>query len=145
MIREEVITDETLVHKLIMDHLRSIQVNEKFPIYTKPIPFPELDCLSDMEMEALLNRLWPGKAISTDFVSDSLFWKENREKVRDVLKDLWRGIEIKDFHFRARLVPLNKKHPNIPRADQIRPIVVNSPLVKILESRLLPKLQKYLS
>ena len=61
-----------------------------------------------------------------------------------VLSDLWNGIEIHEYHFRARLVALNKKHPDVPKADQVRPIVVTSPLVKGLEGRLLPKLQGYL-
>jgi len=46
--------------------------------------------------------------------------------------------------FLTRLVLLNKKFPNIPLPDQIRPIVISSPVVKILESRLASKLQDYL-
>ena len=46
--------------------------------------------------------------------------------------------------FRTRIVPLNKVHPRIPETDQFRPIIVMSPIVKILEARFLPKLNDYL-
>ncbi len=35
-------------------------------------------------------------------------------------------------------------HPKVPNHTQIRPIAINSAVVKLLESRLLPKLQDYL-
>jgi len=95
-------------------------------------------------MERLLKRFYPGKAFVDDCISDAIFSKVHRCQVIRILRDLWSGQDIKDFHFRARLVALNKKHPEIPRPDQIRPIIVTSPLVKILEGRLVEKLQSYL-
>ncbi len=50
---------------------------------------------------------------------------------------------LDEIHFVSRLIPLNKKHPNIPNADEFRPIIVMSSLVKLLEARLLKKLQSY--
>lgn len=44
----------------------------------------------------------------------------------------------------ARLVPLNKVYPNIPKKDQFRPIIVLSPLYKWIELRFLEKLNNYL-
>ena len=49
-----------------------------------------------------------------------------------------------DDTWAARLVPLNKVAPRIPNRLQFRPIMVQSPLVKLLEARFLPKLQRYL-
>ena len=46
--------------------------------------------------------------------------------------------------FQARLIPLNKVWPAIPSAEQFRPIVVVSPIVKWLESRFTVKIQDYL-
>ena len=45
----------------------------------------------------------------------------------------------------TRLVPLNKVFPDVPSRKDIRPIAVQSPLVKLLEARFLPKLQEYLN
>ncbi len=45
----------------------------------------------------------------------------------------------------TRLIPLNKVFPNIPNRRQLRPIAVQSPIIKILEARFLPILQDYLN
>ena len=42
------------------------------------------------------------------------------------------------------MVPLNKVFPKIPTRKELRPIAVQSPLVKLLEARFLQKLQDYL-
>jgi hypothetical protein len=47
--------------------------------------------------------------------------------------------------FEARLVPLNKAWPDIPKADQFRPIVVLSPLFKLLERRFQRQLSRYMT
>ena len=46
--------------------------------------------------------------------------------------------------FEARLIPLNKKWPNIPSKKDFKLIAVQSPLIKWLEARSLPQLQGYL-
>ena len=45
----------------------------------------------------------------------------------------------------TRLVPLNKVFPEIPTRKEMRPIAVQSPLIKLLEARFLPDLQRYLN
>ena len=59
-----------------------------------------------------------------------------------MLRDLWNpeamGL-IKDS-MKAKLVPLNKVLPEIPKDREFRPIIVLSPLYKFLELRFLPKL-----
>jgi hypothetical protein len=64
-----------------------------------------------------------------------------------LLADLWNPDAINRFPriFEARLIPLNKVWPDIPKEDQFRPIVVLSPIFKWLERRFLPKLQNYLT
>ena len=44
-----------------------------------------------------------------------------------------------------RLVPLNKIHPNIPKTDEIRPIIVLSPILTFVESRFRDKLENYMT
>ena len=46
--------------------------------------------------------------------------------------------------FRSRLIPLNKSHPKLPGPKDFRPIIVSSPIIKLLEARLLPKIRDYL-
>ena len=53
-------------------------------------------------------------------------------------------IKVHPIHFEARLVPLNKVHPRLPRASECRPIIVTSPFVKVLEARLKDKLDDYM-
>ena len=45
----------------------------------------------------------------------------------------------------SRLIPLNKKFPNCPKIDDIRPIVVTSQLIKFIEMRFAEKLKKYMN
>jgi hypothetical protein len=143
IVNGNIVAEEDEVNRLIMDNLKNIQMNAKFPTYAEPFPFPKLDELTIEEMETILKRMYPGKAIATDFVTDDIFDKGIRDKVTQIFKDLWSGLNIREYHFKSRLVPLNKKHPDLPKPDQIRPIVVSSPLVKLLESRLGPKLREY--
>ncbi len=144
LIDEKTIINDNAVHKSIVDALKSIQVNPNFPIYDKPEQFPTLENLTSGGMDDLLRRLWSGKAITTDCVTDDIFKEEFRESVRLIFRDLWNGQNINDFHFHSRIVPLNKMHSKIPMPTRIRPIVINSSIVKLLETRLLPKLQDYL-
>lgn len=70
-----------------------------------------------------------------------------RTKKLKLLADLWNADTMRRLErsFEARLIPLNKVWPDIPREEQFRPIVVLSPLFKWLELRFLPKLSSYLT
>ena len=65
------------------------------------------------------------------------------------LGDIWSvdldSISNMNETWATRLVPLNKVFPSIPTRTQLRPIMVQSPIVKLLEARFLPKLQNYLT
>ena len=52
--------------------------------------------------------------------------------------------KLNDQIFSARLIPLNKVWPEIPKQDQFRRIVVVSPVIKWLETRFLRKIKEYL-
>lgn len=115
----------------------------------KPTPlnlkFPILDRKTTTEMKELLNRLWHGKAITWDGVSDSLFRKNWKERSAALFSDLWVNLNaVKNIHFESRLIPLDKIHPQIPSRKDMRPIVVNSPLVKLIEAGIMPTLSNYL-
>lgn len=52
--------------------------------------------------------------------------------------------KINEKFFECRLIPLNKNFPMIPDYKQFRPISIISPLIKVIELRLLQKLQIYM-
>jgi len=52
--------------------------------------------------------------------------------------------QIPNIHSECRLVPLNKKNLQIPTRTDMKPIVITSPLVKLIEASLLPDLTDYL-
>ena len=64
------------------------------------------------------------------------------------LRNIWRAeldqLLTKDDSWGTKLVPLNKVFPKTPDRTQFRPIMVQSPIVKLLEARFLPKLQQYM-
>lgn len=71
------------------------------------------------------------------------------ERAAEIFKDLW-SINLNEIEgimcsMTSRLVPLNKVYPEVPNRKQMRPILVCSPLQKLLEARFLPKLQNYLT
>jgi len=49
MVGDEIISDSKEVNKLIVEHLKSIQWDDKFPDYTSTIPFPQLILLVRMK------------------------------------------------------------------------------------------------
>ena len=75
------------------------------------------------------------KAITYDGVTDILFSKKFMPKVKDLLTNQWSCNKYYLNHFETRLVPLNKVHPKIPKANEFRPIIIQSPILKFLEAR----------
>ena len=94
-------------------------------------------------MAVIVDRISNGKAPSFDLVSDLMFNKDNTPRSTNVFTDLWttplHQIPYINKHFEGRLVPLNKVHPNIPAPNEFRPIIVLSPIFKLLEGRFLSK------
>jgi len=143
---EEVVYDQGFVNKLLIDTLRNLQLDNSKPI-PDPLPFPQLEDITLREDQLILDRMATNKALSFDLFSDVIFTPEYKNKTCELIRSLW-DYEVTNSlnasHFEARLVPLNKKHPEIPKPDEFRPIIVMSSLTKLLEARLLPRLQSYL-
>jgi hypothetical protein len=141
--------DEEEVSKKILEALKAIQFQPEEKIYRQTVPFPNLPALSNSEIEEILNSLSTNKAIAYDGMTDSIFKKQYRKFTIPILKDIWNGMaknkNIPQSHFDARLIPLNKIHPEIPKPKDCRPIIVSSPLIKLLESRLKKKLDQYMT
>ena len=107
-------------------------------------------------MERIIEKFSTGKAIAYDGISDILFSsREDDKKQTNVgktakkLRNLWRvplhNYAVTQEMWDTRLIPLNKVFPNVPSRKDLRPIAVQSPLVKLLEGRFLQKLQEYLN
>ena len=142
------ITDEDRVCEELIIALRKIQLKEDEPMYSEEEPFPWLGEPTDEEMTDMLRQLSTNKALAFDGVTDILFSKEYRTVTGHKLKNLWnvlaQGNNILRVHFDQRLLPLNKVHPQVPKPQDCRPIIVSSPLVKLLEVRIKRKLEKYI-
>ena len=152
----EITTDQKEVEALLLQTLREIQVDEKWGSIEKK-EFPRLRDLSPTEMETTLENLSTNKAIAWDGVSDLLFDPQKKGKSQTSfleitarkLKDLWRTnldqFQNMEDTWATRLVPLNKVFPQHPTRFQLRPIMIQSTIVKALEARFLSKLQDYLT
>ena len=83
------------------------------------------------------------KGLADDGISDH--WIKTTEKWY-LLNNIWNDDIMENFSeiFKARLVPLNKKWPDIPNSDEFRPIAILSHFFKFLELRFADKLHDYL-
>ena len=144
----DVITNPNEVAKVLIDELKKLQTTDKELTYSSYIPFPELPILCKEDCKELMRNISTNKALALDGISDILFKEENIDQSREKLYDLWNinwsQVPRVDSFFKNRLIPLNKNHPKLPGPKDFRPIVVSSPVVKLLEARLLPKIRDYL-
>jgi urease gamma subunit len=135
------------VYELLAHTIEEIQVDNRWKFLDRK-EFPILPLLSQKEVKRLMKLISTNKAITMDGLSDIMFNKENRKASSFIFRDLWsikleqiKGIEKS---FTSRLLPLNKVFPNVPTRKQMRPILICSPLQKLIEARFLSKLTEYL-
>ena len=62
--------DPDEVNKLTLEHLKSVQISENEPLYTSHTPFPTLESFNRNEMDYILSKLFSGKVIAFDAVSE---------------------------------------------------------------------------
>lgn len=127
--------NKAISHDLISDVLFRIRTHNHLPttgnLLGNPLDHGET---SDLNINLFGDDVFPHSST-----------EDNIDNVVENLRQLW-TIPLNQFgeqHFEARLVALNKVHPQIPKPNEFRPIIVMSPLLKFLESRFLPKLQLY--
>ena len=141
--------DDKDISSTLIQVLKDIQFSEKFHQYDGNLPFPKLPELNQAQIEEILKSLSTGKAVAFDLFSDLVLRDEDtKKKLTILLRDLWshnlNDIKFIEEIFKARLIALNKVHPDIPKKTDFRPIIILSLIVKILESRWLPKLKEYM-
>eukprot|EP01017_Pseudomicrothorax_dubius_P037607 TRINITY_DN5534_c0_g5_i4.p1 TRINITY_DN5534_c0_g5~~TRINITY_DN5534_c0_g5_i4.p1 ORF type:complete len:478 (-),score=50.27 TRINITY_DN5534_c0_g5_i4:595-2028(-) len=143
---KDIITDDKMINQALLSTLIDTQgIDNSEPENTLLPP------LSIEETLRIMASVSNGKAILYDLLSDSLFHcagdihPNHFSKLVDTLANAW-TIPLDVFPkvcFEARLVPLNKVHPEIPTKKDFRPIIVMSPLIKFLEARFASRLMGY--
>ena len=141
------------VNILLKNSLQNLCGTENSCTLTKSKIFPHLNQISIKELREIVDRLSQNKAIAEDFCEDSVLWKQilnkNDDRIAEIFTHLWESktTNTKEFerHLTGRLVPLNKVHPNIPKPDEMRPIIALSPILKLVESRFRDKLENYMT
>lgn len=134
------------LHQEVMKHFSS--VNCVLPNPTpQNLPFPQLR-LKKTDIIKMSQNIKANKAIAFDDLHESLFrfCKPSRDCpsqncnmclakfkiISNFTKSEYWTESNKIKHFRARLVTLNKAHPETPKVNEYRPIVVCSSLIKFL-------------
>ena len=147
----EVISNPREVNIYLREALSKLTGEKETPSYVKREHFPNLKPLEISELQNLATKLKKNKAIAADYVHDSALFERiaNCQNTARGFCDLWSAEVMNDhsvkFCLTGRLVPLNKVHPNIPKPDEMRPIIALSPIFKLIEARFKPKLEAYLS
>lgn len=152
------VTEQPEVDKELAKTMKEIQIDESWGWIEKK-KFPKLPRIDATHMEDITNLLTSGKAVAFDAIADSLFKGiYNREgqldkecpkaKTISKLRNIWR-VDLDNFltaedTWGSRLVALNKVFPQTPTRTQLRPIMIQSALIKLIEARFLPKLRDYL-
>jgi len=143
-----IVSDPQKVSHYLLDTLKKIQYVPGMGA-TILNEFPKLSMLNRVEMEDICGCLSRGKAISLDLFSDIVIAdKEALKACCEKFSDLWccdlNGLGEDIQLWSGRVVPLNKIHPKIPDPTQFRPITIMSIIIKIVEARFLPKLNRYM-
>ena len=139
-------------HKVIINHFNKQHKETKKKWKTKRQNFNFNIKVSTNEIIQICTKLSQGKALSWDCIPDTSFklcnqcliqaiwckqcWNKIKKMKSLFKKKFWKN-EFAKNHLLCRLIPLDKAHPNIPKESDYRPIVVTSPIIKILEQLLL--------
>ena len=156
---DKVVSDPSIVAKLIIAHYKEVHRNPLISEKIEKTQFPSMKSLKKDEILHIMEKMSYDKAIAFDGLSDHMFNIHNRCKnkvlcseckqkiaiIHNIFSPKYWNSERASIHFKARLIPLNKKFPNIPDVPDYRPIVVMSPIIKALELRMHKKLDNYLT
>ena len=159
--KEEVTSDpdrvDLALFKVLQDNddfLTKINIDPIREQIKWPTHLPVLPEMTIQDTESLLERLSTGKALAHFPLPDDLIkWALNKFNSRKpgelyteqgrivsrikIFRNVWNKHFFKSYPeiFDCRLVPLNKAHPKVPKPNEMRPIVVTSPIYKLIEIR----------
>ena len=151
----EITDDPQVIGSLLGQTIKEIQIDENWG-WLESRPFPELSRLSQPELLELIRLLLTDKTLALDSISDTIFKMALKEtannqneptaisKLRNLWRTDWDSIEECAYSLEARLIGLNKVFPKTPTRTQMRPIIIFSAIIKLLEATFLLKLKRYL-
>ena len=139
--QDAIVTDPERISISCLNQLQKIS-NSQNPAHVDQ-EFPNLPELNEAQVRDTQRFLSSNRALTEDGFSDA--WIRRTQNTA-LISNLWRKDTILKLKksFQARLVPLNKVWPSIPRFDQFRPIIILSPMIKFIELRFYRKLLNYL-
>ena len=142
-----IITDLQTINQKMVRHYQTHHDTKKRPPVTSQ--FPNLDIISTSVIKSICAKFSKDKAFTYDGLHDSLFnlhkkcltevneCEECLAKVKFLTsiwgKSYWESNQAKK-HLEARLLPLNKLHPNTATIDKYRPIIIMSPMSNSVNS-----------
>jgi len=150
----KLITDPKVWQAHVIDRLNQVHDAPSERRLTEDRKWAGLISLGLQETLRLMESMSRGKAVTFDLAGDSMFkvcrirGAPTQETVvrAEALRHIWNTDLINSRGFKyaleARLIPLNKKFPAIPKSNEIRPIVVSSQLIKFAEMRFEKKLKE---
>lgn len=145
------------MNEVIINHFKRIHTEpeeRRIKPTTKIIPVK----LRDQEAYNIMEMISTNKAISWDCIVDKSFKLcrnckrgtfscprciSTTERLKEIFTERFWRRSNSSLHTKARLIPLDKAYPKIATESKYRPIVVTSPIIKILEAYTLPKLREY--
>jgi len=152
------VADQQKIDQLLLNTPEEIQLDNNWG-WIQEKEFPKLPRLNESQTEEIFKQLSYNKAVAYDEISDVIFQgkETRRDSCKDIsiwnkavstLRNLWR-INLDNYlkendSWGSRLVALNKVYPKTPTRKEMRPILIQSPIIKLLEGRFLPKLRKYM-
>ncbi len=141
----QIITNKEEVEQALILYLKNIDesLNTSQTLPNK-IVLPSLPPINSSVITDLINEIPQHKALAPFPFPDEMLSHFKSENNVKILEDCWNPqfIEMHPELLACKLVPLNKVHPCIPSANQMRPIVATNCIFKVIESRFLHDLQQ---
>ena len=112
-----------------------------------PLEVGEIDPATKEEIQSCIELISSDKRMGTDCIPDVILHSSNpllRKKLRKFVNSVFALREIPQPFNCARLHLLNKLKSGIPGLNDFRPIMITSPLVKLIESIALVELKNIL-
>jgi hypothetical protein len=153
-----IINNQDQIDELIVNDFKKKHTESKPQTLPEEPSFPKMNEPSTKEIKMMSKAFCKNKALTFDGITDLMFnlharcyrrtitCTECRKKII-FMKSVW----SKDFwssnssnkNLISRLLPMNKKRGQIPTLKSYRPLIIASPLLKFLESRLKSKLKDF--
>ena len=137
----QVIHEPERLRKTLTDRYQTLFASSRRRL---PLDVGEIDPIGEEEVLECAKMISHGKGLSMDCISDTILQSTNphiREKLLQFVNMVFRDKKVPEPFNCARLHLINKLKIGIPGLDDLRPIMITSPLVKLVESIALKELK----